>query len=117
MRTGRITPSTSNERHPHLRAIHQATGTASRIGAVSGFLLSRADQQLVDGHAPRARHDVLNGLGDVLGREELKAGIALLQLLAHLFPNMACQLSRRSLARPPRHARAGLSPPGPVTRS
>src|SRR5260221_1811165 len=65
------------------------TSPPSRGGAASLFLLRRADQELVDGYPPWARHDVADGVGDVFGGEGLEAGQALQDLLAHRFPQMA----------------------------
>src|SRR5258708_1283261 len=45
-------------------------------GAVSRFPLRRADQELVDGHAPRTRHAVGDGIGNILRGEELHASQA-----------------------------------------
>ena len=64
------------------------------VGAVSRFLLSRADHELVDGDATRARHTVLEDIADVLRSELLEAGEALHDVLTHLFPYRAQVLSR-----------------------
>ena len=63
------------------------------VGAVSRFLLSRADHELVDGDATRARHTVLEDIGDVLRSEMLEAGEALHDVLTHRFPYLAQDLS------------------------
>src|SRR5260221_4018505 len=68
--------------------------SSSSCGGAASPFLRRADQQLVDGHAPRAGHDVGDGIRDILRREELDASPAPLELLTHFFPGMASELGR-----------------------
>src|SRR5258706_6705309 len=63
--------------------------SSSSCGGAASHFLRRADQQLVDGHAPRACHDVDDGIRDILRREELDASPAPLGLLTRFFPAMA----------------------------
>ena len=57
--------------------------------ALSCFLLCRANQHLVDRHAARARHNVLNRLGDVLCGQRLHDRVRPQGLLAHLLTDVA----------------------------